>query len=185
MNRVPPTTLRIGRWTVPLPLVAWLTVIWLLMWDRVSLANALSGVLIALVLVLVFPMPPLDPGMRLNPLGLLGLAAHFTADLLRSAGPLAWHAFGRAEHGVVNSVIAVGLRTRSDFVMTTVAIGLSATPGLLVLEVRRHDSVLYLHVLGGSGEAAVDRARRRVLAVEERVVRAFGTRADRRALEDS
>ncbi|MEW2357026.1 Na+/H+ antiporter subunit E [Spirillospora sp. NPDC029432] len=185
MNDLPRTTLRIGRRVIPLPLVAWLTLIWLLMWDRFSLANAVSGLLVSVALIVVFPLPPLDPGLRLHPAGLLRFTIRFGVDLLRSAGPLAWQAFGHAERGVVNSVIAVRLRTRSDFILTAMAIALSATPGTLVLEVQRRSSTLYLHILGGSGDRAVAKARAEVLALEARVVRAFGTRADRRALEDS
>jgi multicomponent Na+:H+ antiporter subunit E len=58
-------------------------------------------------------------------------------------------------------------------------------PGTLVLDVRRETSTLFVHILGGADERAVAKARADVLALEGRVVRAFGTRADRRALEAS
>ncbi|MFI0356804.1 Na+/H+ antiporter subunit E [Actinomadura sp. 9N407] len=183
MNELPRTTIRIGRRVVPLPLIAWLTLIWLLMWDRFSVANAVSGALLGLAVVIIFPLPPLDPGLRLHPVGLVHFAARFGVDLLRSAGPLAWQAFGTPESGNANSVIAVPLRTRSDLILTVMSIALSATPGTLVLDVRRRTSTLYLHILGGSSDEAVAKARADVLTLETRVVRAFGTRADRRALE--
>jgi multicomponent Na+:H+ antiporter subunit E len=155
------------------------------MGDKVSLANALSGLLLSTGLVLLFPLPPLDPGLRLHPWGVACFATRFGLDLLRSAGPLTWQAFGTAERGIVNSVIAVTLRTRSDLVLTVTAIALSAVPGTLVLDVRRETSTLFVHILGGADERAVAKARADVLALEGRVVRAFGTRADRRALEAS
>mgnify|MGYP001409542754 CR=1 FL=1 len=183
MNDLPPLSVRLGRRVIQFPLVVWLTVIWLLMGDRFSMANAVSGLLLALALVLVFPLPPLDPGLRLHPWGFACFVARFGLDLLRSAGPLTWQAFGPAERGIVNSVIGVTLRTRSDLILAITAIALSALPGTLVLDVRRETSTLFMHVLGGSDERAVAKARAAALALERRVVRAFGTRADRRAVE--
>ncbi|MFC5754740.1 Na+/H+ antiporter subunit E [Actinomadura rugatobispora] len=185
MNDLPPLSVRVGRRVIQFPLVIWLTVIWLLMGDRFSIANALSGLLLAIGLVVVFPLPPIDPGLRFHPWGFACFATRFGLDLLRSAGPLTWQAFGTAERGIVNSVLGVTLRTRSDLILTVTAIALSAVPGTLVLDVRRETSTLFLHVLGGSDERAVAKARSDVLALERRVVRAFGTRADRRAVEVS
>jgi multicomponent Na+:H+ antiporter subunit E len=64
------------------------------------------------------------------------------------------------------------------------AISLSATPGTLVLDVRHSDATLFLHVLGADDDAAVEKARRDVQALERRTVRAFGTRDDLRALAE-
>ncbi|MFI6521537.1 Na+/H+ antiporter subunit E [Spirillospora sp. NPDC050679] len=181
MAEHPPYSVRIGKRVVQFPLVLWLTLLWQLMWDRFSLANLVSGLVLALLLALVFPMPPLDPGMRLHPVGFARFAARFAVDLLKSAGPLAWQAVGSGRP-TANSVIGVPLRTRSDMMMTITAIALSATPGTVVVDVRRTDATLFLHVLGADDEATVAQARRDVLAQEGRVVRAFGTAADRRAL---
>ncbi|MDL4770574.1 MULTISPECIES: Na+/H+ antiporter subunit E [Thermomonosporaceae] len=184
MSELPPFSLRIGRRVVQLPLVVWLVAIWQLMWDRISIANLLSGLAVALALVLVFPFPPLDPGLRLHPLGLVRFFARFAADLLRSAGPLTWQAFGSADRDVVSSVVGVTLRTRSDLILTAMAIALSAVPGTLVVDVRRGTSTLFLHVLGADHDAAVAKARQDVLKLETRVVRAFGTREDLRAISE-
>ncbi|MFC6885963.1 MULTISPECIES: Na+/H+ antiporter subunit E [Actinomadura] len=182
MSDLPPFSVRVGRRVVQLPLVVWLTVIWLLMWDGPSAANVASGVAVALVLVLVFPLPPLDPGLRIRPVGLVVFAVRFAFDLLRSAGPLTWQAFGSAGRDTVNSVIGVTLRTRSDLILAGTAIALSAVPGTLVVDARLATSTLFLHVLGGADDAQLDRARAAVLALERRVVRAFGTREDLRAI---
>ncbi|WP_067476174.1 Na+/H+ antiporter subunit E [Actinomadura hibisca] len=184
MAEMPPYSVRVGNRVVQFPLVLWLTVLWVLMWDRPSIANAVSGLVLALLLVLVFPMPPIDPGLRLHPVGLVRFVVRLTLDLLYSAGPLAWQAVG-AGRPTVNSVLAVQLRTRSDLIMTVTAITLAATPGTVVVDVRRGDATLFLHVLGADDDETVARARRDVLAQEERVVRAFGTRDDRRALAEA
>jgi multicomponent Na+:H+ antiporter subunit E len=179
-------TLRVGRRRAIRPsAVAWLTVVWMLLWDRPSVANLLSGLVLSVALPLVFPLPPVGPQLRLRPAGLAVFVLRFAVDLLHSAGPLAWQAAGGRGRAELNSVIAVSLRTRSDMILTIMAISLSATPGTLVLDVRRSDATLFLHVLGASDDAAVARARRDVLALERRTVRALGTRGDLDALAEA
>ncbi|MDL4815191.1 Na+/H+ antiporter subunit E [Actinomadura opuntiae] len=179
-------TVRVGRRRAIRPsAVVWLTVVWMLLWDKPSVANMLSGLVLSVVLQLVFPLPPVGHHLRLRPAGLAVFALRAAADLLHSAGPLAWQAAGGRGRARRNSVIAVPLRTRSDLILAIMAISLSATPGTLVLDVRRSDATLFLHVLGAADDAAVDRARRDVLALERRTVRAFGTRADLRALAEA
>ncbi|WP_033424641.1 Na+/H+ antiporter subunit E [Actinomadura flavalba] len=184
MPERPPYSVQVGGRLVQLPLVAWLTLLWLLMWDRFSVANLVSGVLVSLLLVIVFPFPPLDPGLRIRPLGFLRFIVRFTWDLLVSAGPLTWQAMNTGEMRTGNSVVAVNLRTHSDFILTATSIALSAMPGALVVDVRRSTGTLYVHVLGTSDDAGVEKARRLVLDNEARVVRAFGTREDLRCLTE-
>jgi multicomponent Na+:H+ antiporter subunit E len=173
---------RVGGRVARLPIVLWLTLIWVLLWDRITLANAIYGFLLGLALLLAFPFPAVDPGMRLRPLGLVRFGARFALDLARSVLPLAWQAVGSNRPGRANSVIAVTLRTRSDAVFVLTAVALSAVPGTLVLDMRRATGTLFLHALGVSDDATADLARRQVLDLEARVVRAIGTRADLRAL---
>ncbi|KAB2370679.1 MULTISPECIES: Na+/H+ antiporter subunit E [Actinomadura] len=178
-------TVRAGRRrAIRLPALVWLTVVWMLLWDRPTVGNLLSGLVLAVLLQLAFPLPPVGPQLRLRPLGLAAFALRAAADLLHSAGPLAWQAAGGRGRAKRNSVIAVPLRTRSDLILTVMAISLSATPGTLVLDVRHSDATLFLHVLGAADDAAVAKARRDVQALERRTVRAFGTRDDLRALAE-
>ncbi|HEU5028398.1 MAG TPA: Na+/H+ antiporter subunit E [Spirillospora sp.] len=178
-------TVRVGRHrAIRLPALVWLTVVWMLLWDRPTVGNLLTGLVLAVLLQLAFPLPPVGPQLRLRPLGLAVFVLRAAADLLHSAGPLAWQAAGGRGRARRNSVIAVPLRTRSDLVLTVMAISLSATPGTLVLDVRHSDATLFLHVLGAADDAAVAKARRDVQALERRTVRAFGTRDDLRALAE-
>ena len=48
-------------------------------------------------------------------------------------------------------------------------------PGTLVMEARRQESVVYLHVMDVRSDADIEAARRKVLEAEERVVRSFGS----------
>ena len=76
-----------------------------------------------------------------------------------------------------NAVIEVDLRTSSDVILTVVAEMVSLVPGSLVVEARRSTHSLFLHVLDARDQAGVDRMRAEVLALERRVVLAFGGEA--------
>ena len=92
-------------------------------------------------------------------------------------------------------IVAVPLRTRSPLVATFVANTITLTPGTLTVDIRPMEfgcdeqdagvepttsPVLYVHCLVTGDPAEV---RAEGLALEERVVRAFGTAADRAAIE--
>ena len=81
------------------------------------------------------------------------------------------------------AVIGVDLHTKSDLLLTLVGEVLSLVPGSLVVEVDRASTILYLHVLGVETLEDVERERARALAVEARMIRAFGSPADRERLE--
>ena len=62
----------------------------------------------------------------------------------------------------------------AQVVLTVVAEMVSLVPGSLVVEARRSTHTLFLHVLDARDQDGVERMRREVLALERRVVLAFG-----------
>ena len=78
-------------------------------------------------------------------------------------------------HTMRNAVVRVDLKTHSDLYLTLTSELVSLVPGSLVMEARRHESVVYLHVMDVRSDADIANARRKVLQAEERVVRSFGS----------
>lgn len=154
--------------------MTWLTVVWVSLWGEVSAYNVVSGLLVAVVVCLVFPLPRLQLHLRVRPLRLGWLVLHFLADVVVASAHVAWTTL-QLRRQPRNAVIEVQLRTPSDFVLTMVAEMTSLVPGSLVVEVRRSTHTLYLHVLDARDQAGVTRMRRDVYALERRVVLAFGT----------
>jgi multicomponent Na+:H+ antiporter subunit E len=160
----------------------WLTVVWVLFWGDLSVANVLSGAALASLIVAVFPLPPIVFPGRLRPLGLARLVGRFAADLIRASLQVSRQAvrFGTQPR---NAVIEVDLFSRSDLYLTITAELLSLVPGSLVVEARRSTGTLYLHVLGIEDAAEVERFRAAALAQEERVMRALASRAELEAYD--
>ncbi|MER7046527.1 Na+/H+ antiporter subunit E [Streptomyces jumonjinensis] len=160
------------RRILDLPLIAWLTVVWVLLWGNLSWANVLNGVLVAVVLCLVFPLPVVDLRLRLHPLGITRLAVCLLADMYSSGVKVARQMFDSRPYRA--AVLAVPLRCRSDLMLTATAVAVSNVPDGSVVEVRRSNATLFVHILEADDPEAADRARRSVWRMEELIVRAFG-----------
>ena len=157
-------------------------VAWVLLWGDLSIANLVSGFVLGLLITWVFPLPPIDFHGRIRIWAHAKLIAILLFDLVRSSFVVAAQAF-RFGHTVRNAVVRVDLRTHSDLYLTLTSELVSLVPGSLVMEGRRQESVLYLHVMDVRSEADIVAARRGVLAAEERVIHAFGSDAEVAAIE--
>ena len=174
-----------ARWRVRghLPLLVALVVLWMLLWGSFSWLNLATGIILAVVVTRGLYLPPVELAGRFNPFLFVGFLGMFLVELVLASFQVAFQAFSpRAER--TNAVVAVQLRTRSDFIMTITSIALSLIPGSLIVEVDRDHSILYLHALGTKDQAAIDKVRSDVLKVEGRLVRALGSREDIRRVSE-
>ncbi|MFF5322267.1 Na+/H+ antiporter subunit E [Janibacter hoylei] len=166
---------RRGGWQ-PRAIIA-LAVVWVLLWDRVTLGNVVNGLIIGAVVTQLFPLPSVQYFGRIHPWPLVQLVARFLVDLVLAAVQVAAATLspGPAQGG---SIVAVQLRTRSEFYMTIVSAIVSLVPGSIVVEARRRAGILYVHGFHVTTPEGLEELRRDVLAVETRVVRAIGTREE-------
>ncbi len=141
-----------------LPLLVWLVLVWNLLWGTWSWANLLSGVLVALAVTLLLPLPPVVGGARVRPLALLRFLGHFVADLVSSGALVAWQTV--RPRGIDRSaIITVQLRTDSDLLSTIVAEATALVPGSLVIDMDREKQTLAVHLLHVRDVADVERQR--------------------------
>lgn len=165
------------RGRIQWPIVAWLTVVWVLLWGNLSVANVASGLAVSLVVETVFPLPPIVFGGRIRPIGLLKLIWWWAADLVVASVQVVGQALRVGEHPR-NAVIEVDLYSRSDLYLTLTAELVTLIPGSVVIEARRSTGTLFLHVLGVRGDADIEHARRTALREERRVLEALASPAE-------
>ena len=165
-----------------LPVVVWLVLVWILLWGTWSWANLLSGLTVALAVMLLLPLPPVAGGARVRPLGLVRFVGRFLFDVVVSGAQVAWLAL-RPGGGHQGAIVRVQLRVDSDLLLTVVAETISLVPGSLVLDLDREERLISIHLLHVRDLADVERLKAEVLATEDRVVRAFGSAADIAGLE--
>lgn len=128
-------------------------------------------------MLLFFPLPPVSFGGHLRPRALLRLAGVFVVELVSASIHVAAIAV-RPGFRPRGAIIGVRLRVRTDLNLALTAELLSLVPGTLIVEVDRDAGVLYVHVLDVRSPADLTGSRDRILAVEERIVRAVGSAAE-------
>lgn len=167
--RAPARALTEAAWQIPLLL--WLVAVWMLLWGRFSLGNALNGLLLAVLVTRLFPLPHVPHHGRLHPWGAVVLLVRFLYDLIPATLQVARYAL-RGGPAVRSAVIAVQMRSPDDLPLTLTAEMISLTPGSSIIELDREARVLYVHVLGLEDRAGAPAVRAGVHALEDRVLRA-------------
>lgn len=167
---IPELTRRAAR---RLPATAWLWLLWLLLWGSAGPIVLVGGLLVAVAVVLAFPLPNLLPHTALRPLPLVRLLAHLAVDLVVSATVVAWEALRHGKHART-AVFEVPLRVDDDFLIAVTAGLTTLTPGTMVLEIDRRGRLLYVHALPVRDRSAVETRRREGRDAESRVLHAFG-----------
>jgi len=164
-----------------LPLLVGLVVLWMFLWNQLTVLSLVSGVVVALLVTRVFFLPPVELSGRFNLGWAVVFLGRFLFDLVVASVEVAWKAVRPA--GVrSNAIVAVQLHTRSDFIMTLVAEAVSLVPGSLVVEADRERSILYMHALAVEDADGVEEVRASVLGFEKRIARALGSEDDLRRI---
>ncbi|MDT3445897.1 Na+/H+ antiporter subunit E [Pseudofrankia sp. BMG5.37] len=156
--------------------VAWLWLVWMLLWGRLSVLAALSGLLVAVAVPAAFPSPPPEaaPGRPPpRPAAPGWLAVRLLAGLLPASITVAAQVF-RYGPAMPSVIVAVPLRTRSEVIAVLVADAVSLAPGSAVIQVDRENGVFYVHALVAPGPGAVETVRAHADALQRRVILALG-----------
>ncbi len=175
--------LELRRRGVRWPVLLSLTVVWVLLWGSLTLDMVLTGLVVSLVVVIVFPLPPIVFGGKVHPWPLCRLIARFFADLFVASVQVSWTVL-RFKYQPTSAVIEVDLYSRSDLYLTLTAELLSLVPGSLVVEARRSTSTLFLHILDVSTDEEIELARTGALEQEQRVVYALASPDELAAYEE-
>lgn len=149
--------------------VAWLTTIWVLLWSDLSVANVLSGLLVA-VLVVTFFDTWRSGQVIVRPVPVVKFAGYFLYQLAVSTVVVARTVITPRDR-IRSGIVAVPLRGCSDAVVTLIADAISLTPGTLTLEVRREPLTLYVHALDVRDITVLQRE---IRTLEVLAVKAFG-----------
>ncbi|MDZ7674766.1 MAG: Na+/H+ antiporter subunit E [Acidimicrobiales bacterium] len=125
--------------------IAWLTVLWLLLWRDPSVANLLSGLAVSLVVTAGTSSERAEH--RVRPLALASFVVNFAWKLVEANIILAREVV-TPQNRIHTGIIAVSMAGYRDFVVTVVANAISLTPGTLTLEITHEpEPTIYVHVL--------------------------------------
>lgn len=151
-----------------------LALIWVLAWGTPTPANVLGGLLVAAVLLAISPDSWLSlrrARPRLRPVAIARFLGFVLVEVLRANVILTREVVSR-ESRITTGVVAVPLPDCSDGLLTLVTNVMAVTPGTMPIEVTRHPTVMYVHVLLLGDVEAV---RRDVQHLAALAYRAFGS----------
>ncbi|WP_016823441.1 Na+/H+ antiporter subunit E [Streptomyces viridosporus] len=158
-----------------LPLVVWLWLLWVVLWGSLSTVVLVGGLLAALLIVALFPLPSVLPGAVPRPLWIGALLFHLLVDLIRSGITVAWAAV-RHGGGTRSAIMEVPLHIDDDVLITVVAEITTIAPGTVVIEIDRRRRRLYVHTLPVRDQETVDLRKKETQDLERRVARSVGYR---------
>ena len=144
---------------------------WLLAWGEVSVANVVSGWLLAVVLLVAFPFRRRSTTTRRVSLaGAVRLALYVFGQLVPSNVLVTREVLSRRSR-IRTGVLAYPLEHPSDEVLSLMAHVIALTPGTMTVEATREPAVIYVHFLLLDD---VDQARRMLVRLERLAVGVFG-----------
>lgn len=159
------------------PLLIGLALVWGALWQDFSPGVLLMGALYSLVILWFYRLPRVKFSGRINLWYVLVFTARFIGRIITASIAVAWDAISQGPK-IVNSVVAVHLRSHDDLIVTLTGHALALIPGSLVIDVDRPSSTLYLHCLDVTNEEEVEHFREEALATEAAIIRAIGSRED-------
>jgi multicomponent Na+:H+ antiporter subunit E len=127
--------------------VAVLVALWLLAWGEITLANVLSGIVVASVLLLAFP-PTRSSGqhVRVNILGAARLAGYVLVQLVTSNFVMAREILRRSP-SLHPGVLAHRLQRPSDEIVTVMTSVIALSPGTMTVDVDDGSTTIYVRFL--------------------------------------
>lgn len=165
-----------------LGMTTWLFVVWLLLIRDLSAVSICGGLLIAVALQTFSPMPHVNPVKSFRPLRVTWLILRFAWDLLASAFQVAYVVL--RSKPARPQMIEVEMVTRSEFYLTMASAMTCLVPGSLVVRAQISPSRVVLHVLDGQLSGGARGVEKSLHALEMRIVKALGSRAEIREAEE-
>ncbi|MGV0746090.1 Na+/H+ antiporter subunit E [Mycolicibacterium sp. XJ870] len=157
--------------------LCFLVLVWILLWGNASVANIISGLVVALLITLLLPLPAVPVEGKLHPVSLFKLNALVTYYLVLSSVQVAWLAV-RPGPPPLTAVLRAHMPLKSDLVLALAVNILNLTPGNIVLEIDQSRRMLYVHVLDVGSERSVNRFYRQVEQFQRMLVAAFERDSD-------
>lgn len=155
---------------VSVPMTVWLVVVWLLVFTSIEPLIVVSGILVAIAVQVLLPLPHTGIRWTLRPKALIRLIYRFLTDLIVAS----WQVTLIVVTGrkVTNGVVHVRMTSPDPVHLTIMSALTSLVPGSLVVKVDRQEGALDLHVLDLPGQGGPRAVRGKVLSLEHRLLAA-------------
>lgn len=158
-------------------ILAWLALVWILLWGQLSVANLVGGLVVGLLIMWLLPLPRVPVEGRVHLFSIVKLIGVIVFYAAQSSVQVAWLAI-RPGPPPVTGVLRCKLGIKSDLVLTLCIDVLNLIPGTMVLEVDQPRRAVYVHVLDVGTTKAVDQFYRSVRQLERLFIASFERDSD-------
>ena len=149
----------------------WLVLVWIAAFSSVSPLTLLSGLVLAILVQVLFPLPLQTHLWHVRPWHLLILVLRFIWDLVVAGSSVASLVISGRDHE--DGIVRVDTRSGNPVYMTILAAMSSMVPGTIVIKLDPEDKAMFLHILDlenhggiqGSKEEAQEQEKRILLAL--------------------
>lgn len=125
-----------------------LVAVWLALWGEVTTGLVVSGILLAVMVLMLFPLPPLHFRLGFHPWSMLVLISRFAADVVIASIQVSYLALRRSTPST--DIVTVRLASDSDLIQHVTALAVSLIPGSLIIDADPDERTLTVHVLYSS-----------------------------------
>lgn len=159
-----------------LPFVVWLTLMWILLMGELTWGNFFAGLVLAIFVVHVLPLPPVPRmGYKVYWLRLVAFLGEWTWDLMTASAKVAWLAL-RPQAPPRGAILTVPMRVSSELTLYFATCAYNLQPGGTVTDIDLANRMWTIHVLDGSTPQAVQRERDNVAKLEREMIDIFESR---------
>ncbi|AUH70139.1 Na+/H+ antiporter subunit E [Gordonia sp. PS3] len=151
---------------------AWLTFVWVLLWGDVTWANIVVGALIALLVMVLLPLPRVPVEGRFHPLSALKLVGTMIYNFFLSSAQVAWAAVKPGDPPL-GAVVRVHMAIKSDLTLTLAVDYINLVPGTMVVEIDQDQRMLYIHVFDVRKQKYIDEFLKQMAYVERQFIKTF------------
>jgi multicomponent Na+:H+ antiporter subunit E len=155
--------------------LCWLTLVWVLLWGHITVANVVAGLAVAVGITVLLPLPKVPVQGRLYPLSLLRLVVQVAYYLVQSSIQMAWLAV-RPGPPPLTAVLRARLNLQSELILALAVNVINLIPGSIVLEIDPDRRMIYVHVLDVGSDRSVARFYRQIAEVERLMIASFEQR---------
>lgn len=167
LTKYGPREIVLRAWTL-----VWLMLVWTMLWGNFSVANTINGLVVALVITVLLPMPRLPVEGRLHVVSMIRLALTVGWYMVLSSLQVAWWAI-RPGPPPLSAVLRAQISVKSDLVMALLLNTLTIIPGSVVLEIDQERRLAYVHVLDVGSPKAVASFYTQLRQLEKLFIAAF------------
>lgn len=151
----------------------WMSLVWVLLNQDISLLSILSGVVISALLQIIFPMPRVRAMRTFRPVAALYLLLRFLWDMFTAALQVSWVVLRRKPAQPI--LVGIELYSDNELYLTIVSNMTCLVPGSIVVRAQVAPSRILLHVLDKDLSGGVEGVTATVRSLEMRVLRALAS----------